>query len=306
MDDLTRKLVAGTVVAAGLLALPATLQFGKMGFNTLKGMAAGSRLGKKITGGSEGAAERMKENLGARMASNNLGQNATGRGAGAKRAAGSAAAYLGGRGARKKYQRESRSANAARIQQEQLAKNLLDEKQTGIKGAPGIFGKKTFAQRAAGPGGEEAALRAQAKGASTLSSMIGEDMKAAQTMIEDSGLTAGGLRDLAVDGKATTPSGKTISGELYQKAAIGKAAKEGRINILEDVVNKSTQTKPDGSRALSHSVSETLAYHLGENYTTLKAKGHGLNDDRVKAALSRGESVGPALREAASMKAMAP
>jgi hypothetical protein len=258
-----QQITALIIQAAPLFALPALVKgtsgvLGRIDNLTRRySEPAANKAGEFV----KSSAKRGVQQAGARMANNDLVDSKS-RG---RKAVGKAARFVGGYKTRRDFKLQSKEQNAQRAQQESLG-NLLEK-------------DEEFAKRAAGKaGGETGVARAQARGIEATDKLIGEEQKAATTVIENAGLTNEERTELAKTGAVKRNGETLLHGEMYQKAAIGMLASQGQVGKLDEVIRS--------SGGMSAGVKKTLAYHLQQNYSTLKQKGHNLNDDSLKTILN--------------------
>lgn len=269
VDQNLRQGVAIFVAVTPLIATPALLKVGRFSLGAINRIAKGSRVGGFV----KGLGQRQRQNMGARMAGAEWGENRGGVVGAALRGASRGSRFIGGYGARRRFKQGEQEKNAQRAQAAHVA---------GTVGASSTR-PFSFARRASGVGGVGGAELARARGIETLDKLQGEEIKAAQTVLESRGMSGRQLQELAVNGTGRTFDGQTIGGRLYQRAAQGKLIREGRIPAVQEILRNAHNMDQD--------VRDSLNFQLGDAYSTLKGKAHGLNHDDIKTSIAQGTPI---------------
>lgn len=218
---------------------------------------------------SHGQSQRTRDNNMAQLAGAKWGKNQDGIRGRLKRGASGGANFVGGYTSRRDFRRNSLKTDADRIQQNALADQLQDE-------------NSSFAARST-LRGETGRAIARARGVSIQDKAIGEEVSAAKTVIENMQFTNAQMSQLATTGSAQNIQGQMLSGDFYQKAAQQQFVATGQSARVHDMLKNSEN--------MSQEVRESLAYHLQQNYSTLKAKDHSLNSDALKESLIKGTKI---------------
>ena len=227
---------------------------------------------------SKGQSQREREKNMARLAAADWGKNRTGLRGKFMRGASGGANFVGGYTARRDFKRSSIKTDAERLQQNAIAEQLQADDSR-------LAARSTLR-------GDTGRAIARARGVSIQDKAIGEEVSAAKTVIENMQFTNAELSKLATTGTATNISGQSLSGDFYQKAAQQQLVSTGQSAKVHDMLRN--------SQNMSEDVRGSLAYHIQQNYSTLKAKDHSLNDDALKEALVKGTQIGDTqLQEAA-------
>jgi len=247
--------------------------------------------------------QNKTRNVAARMADNKLGQNSAGITGKALRGVGAAGSFTGGFNARRKFKLDSQKTDAERLQQNAIADQLQ-------KDSSRLAARSTLR-------GETGQAIARARGVAIQDKMIGEEVSAAKTVIDNINLSNKQRAELAVTGRALerdlegnviTENGQAkvaLSGDFYQKAAQQDLIATGQVGHVYKMLEAASQTDAQGNELMSQDVRNSMAYHLSQNYSILKAKDHTLNDDSIKAALQQGGGqILPAQYEQAAISKM--
>ena len=266
-------LIGLLIQALPLFALPALIKLSSGVLARLDTMTRGGRFAKAGQGFFEKARDRRVQNVGARMASNSWqGKDidaSTRRGRALQRTQrrlGQTSAFTGGYKARRDFMQSSQKSDADRLQQDALARRLQDD-------------NSSLAARSTLRGSTGQAI-ARARGVQIQDKMIGEEVSAAKTVIENMEFSNAELAKLATTGNAANLKGESLSGDFYQKAAQQQLISTGQVGHVYKML--------ENAQGMSDEVRESMSYHLGQNYSVLKAKDHTLNDDDIKAALVTG------------------
>lgn len=288
-----QAVVALLIQALPLFALPFLFKTASGVLGRIENMSSAGV--KKYGGDQAGEAvkstrKRHMANIGGAMATNKLGFNEDGtEKAGAfgrfQRGTGVIASRTGGYSAKRKFMSETQKANADKAQQEAIANRLENSR---------------FAKQAAGvAGGAQGAAIAQARGVSLNDQLIGEQIKAGQTLIDNAQLDQAQRLQLAKTGSATytdmNGATKTLKGDFLQRSAASAFVAQGRTGAVMDIARSGNLSK--GARA-------SLAYNIAQNYDVFKRKGHLLNSDIIKNKLAQGEAILDADLEAAAANKM--
>lgn len=269
LNDLMVNVLAFAVLIVPLFSLPFVMK------------SAGGvmdRLGILVNNRNKGVVDRSRKysqdkraNTAARFAGAEWGKDQNNLRGKFKRGAASGARFTGGYTARRDFKKTSLKSDADRIQQNLIAEQLQDE---GSK----LAARSTLR-------GDTGRAIARARGVAIQDKAIGEELSAARTVIENMGFENTALWDLAADGSAKNMQGHTLSGGFYQKAAQQMMLSQGQMPAVERMIKNATADN------MEQDVRESLIYNISQNYPTLKAKAHGLNDDSVKQLILRGEQV---------------
>lgn len=272
LNDFTIKLLAFLVLVVPLFSLPFVIKsvggimdrLGVIVNNRNKGVVDRSRNWAK------GQSQRTRENNMARMSAADWGSNPSSRFRRTKRGLAKGANFAGGYTARRDFKRSSLKSDADRIQQNAIADQL--------QAADSRLAARSTLR------GDTGQAIARARGVAIQDKAIGEEVSAAKTVIENMQFTNAQLAQLATTGSAQNISGQSLSGDFYQKAAQQQFVSTGQTAKVHDMLKN--------SQGMSEEVRGSLAYYLQQNYSTLKAKDHSLNDDRLKEALINGTQIG--------------
>lgn len=169
--------------------------------------------------------------------------------------------------------------------QDNQAKSNLQSKRQGYIGNTLSNIGSGLAQQGAGGrhATEEDIAKAVAAGMEAVSELEAKNLKAGKVVISQLDLNENQKAELANTGRTTDRDGREVRGELYRAAQISSYAEEGQIGRL-DTALQSLGTASDSTKRYTIDA-------LGKSYSTLKQKGHYLNDEEIKETIRSGGTV---------------